>query len=78
MNNKRRQALQKIIDLITTAQEDVEDLRDEEEEYRDNIPESLRASQVYTTADEAADQLQEAADALADTIENLQSAQGEQ
>lgn len=41
MNKMRRKALQEILDKAQELQSMLETLRDEEEEYRDNIPENL-------------------------------------
>lgn len=43
---------------------DVEDLKDEMEEWRDNMPESLQSSDKYSQVDEAADTLGSAHDDL--------------
>lgn len=43
---------------------DIEDLKDEMEEWRDNIPDSLQSSDKYTQVDEAAETLGSAASEL--------------
>ena len=76
MNNKRRKEIQRIIDLLTTANMYIEQLRDDEEESRDNIPEGL--TDKYDASDEALSALDEANTQIVDIIEYLQAAQGEQ
>lgn len=76
MNNPRRQALNKIIDRIDALMCDLESLKDEEEEYRDNIPENLQGSERYETADEAVDNLESAYDALDEVISYIEEAIG--
>lgn len=76
MNNPRRQALNKIIDRIDALMCDLESLKDEEEEYRDNIPENLQGSERYETADEAVDNLESAYDSLEEVISYIEEAIG--
>lgn len=67
MNNTRRKAIQKIIerleelnDEVSSIYEDVEAVFDEEEEYKDNIPENLQGSERYEIAECACDSLENA------------------
>lgn len=67
MNKQRRKAIDNVTGKIRDLLVDLETLRDEEEEYRDNIPENLQGSERYEQADECVDGLTEA-------IENIESA----
>ena len=85
MNNKRRKAIKSILDQIEplkaqlesikdkfdTLQSDTEDVQYEEEEARDNIPESLQDSERYEISDAACDNLSSAADSLGEAVGNL-------
>ena len=62
MNKVRRKNLQSIIDRLEDIKADLEEITYEEEEYRDNIPENLQGSEKYERADEACDNLNDAAD----------------
>ena len=42
MNKVRRSKLEKIAEAITDLKEQLETLQEEEEEYRDNMPENLQ------------------------------------
>lgn len=77
MNKVRRAALREIIDKIADAKDALEILKDEEEEYRDNIPENLQGSEQYQTADEACDALYEAVSQLEEAGDNIETAVGE-
>jgi len=55
----------------------LEAIKEEEEEYRDNIPENLCGSEWYEVAEEAIYNLDEAIDALDTAVSNIESAQGE-
>ena len=74
MNKARRNALMKLQDLIDTAKESLEALLEEEEEARDNIPESMQSSERYERADAACDAIQSAIDALEEAAENVEEA----
>ncbi|AUX83266.1 hypothetical protein PBI_RACCOON_53 [Microbacterium phage Raccoon] len=73
MNAGRRKEIEAIIGkladleaLKTEIQEAIEQVRDEEQEYYDNMPEGLQQSDRGYAAEEAANQLDEAASMLDD------------
>ena len=74
MNKARRNALMKLQDLIDTAKESLEALLEEEEEARDNIPESMQSSERYERAETACDAIQSAIDALEEAAEEIEEA----
>ena len=53
MNKIRRKKIQEIKDQIEALKTSLEDLRDEEQEYMDNMPENLQGSVRYDRAEEA-------------------------
>ena len=75
MNKARRKALDEVISKIEEAKELLENLQAEEEEYRDNMPESLQGSERYEEADAAVDNMSSAVDALDEAISSIESAQ---
>lgn len=75
MNKPRRKELDVLIEKIHLISEELECVMNDEEEYRDNIPENLQDSEKYTKADEACDSLQEAIDQLEESISNIEAAQ---
>ena len=75
MNKARRKALDEVISKIEEAKELMENLQAEEEEYRDNMPESLQGSERYEAADAAVDNMSSAVDALDEAISSIESAQ---
>lgn len=92
MNNLRRMAIGVVNKSIAELQaemeggslsqimEYVETFRDEEQEYRDNMPESIGDGEKGDTADEAIEHLQEAYDKLEElqeAINNLNDAMEE-
>lgn len=53
MNKVRRKELQELYDIISEAKDRLEMLHDEEEEYKDNMPENLQSSERYERAEAA-------------------------
>lgn len=73
MNNIRRKEIRGIIDELETLAGKLDDLyswldelKSEEEEYRDNIPENLQGGIRYEESEEASDNMEYASDALYD------------
>ncbi|QKY79297.1 hypothetical protein SEA_BLAGE_54 [Microbacterium phage Blage] len=73
MNNQRRKEIQEVINkladldaLRNEIKEEIERIRDEEQEYYDNMPEGLQQSDRGYKAEEAASQLDDAAQQLED------------
>ncbi len=77
MNRLRRKELAEVISKIVEAKEALESLKEEEEEYRDNIPENLQGSEKYEIADTACDNLDTAVSSLDEAIEAIREATGE-
>ena len=75
MNKPRRKELDTLIEKINLINEELECVMNDEEEYRDNIPENLQESEKYTKSDEACDSLQTAIDQLEEAISSIESAQ---
>ena len=74
MNRIRRKALNDIKDQIEMLRCTLEQLAEEEEEYRDNMPENLQGSERYEKADEACDSLDEAINNLEEAVSSIEAA----
>lgn len=74
MNKLRRTNLEKVMRSIEDAMYELECIKEEEEEYRDNIPENLQGSERYERADEACDNLCSACDSLEEAISYIDDA----
>lgn len=74
MNNTRRKALSEIKDKIDDLRVNLELLLEEEQDYRDNIPENLQGGERYEKADEACDNLSDVMDGLDEVISDLEAA----
>lgn len=73
MNKKRRQCIDAVIlkinnlqDIIEELQQDIEDIAADEQDYLDNIPENLQASERYEAGENAVENLEAAIDWLED------------
>ena len=76
MNSQRRKKLEELWDKVDMLRVLLEGLRDEEQEYMDNMPENLQASERYERAEDAVDSMDYALDNLSDAMENLEDAIG--
>lgn len=72
MNKQRRKSLEDIIERLESAKADIEDVRDEETEAYDNMPDSLRESERGEAISENCDELDSACEGLEGIIEILQ------
>ena len=71
MNNTRRKAIQKIIDTLEDLREDLDALKDEEQEAFDNLPESLQESEQGEAMEHSAYVLEDARDSIDLVIDSL-------
>lgn len=76
MNKVRRKELQELYDIISEAKDRLEMLHDEEEEeYKDNMPENLQSSEHYEKAEAAVDALDSAVSSLEEVLDYIEEAQ---
>lgn len=74
MNKARRTSLMTLREQIEILHDNLDALKEEEEGYRDNMPENLQGSERYEKADNACDNLYEAVSNLEEAIANIESA----
>lgn len=74
MNKIRRKALNDIMERMEMLKCELEVLRDEEQDYLDNMPENLQGSERYEAAESAVDNMDSAVDDLADAISYIEEA----
>ena len=53
MNKIRRKALQEIFDKLSALSDELESIKEEEDESRENMPESLQGSERYEQSESA-------------------------
>lgn len=74
MNKERRKQLGKAQSLLEEAQSIIEDCMNEEEDYRDNMPENLMNSEKYEIADDACNSMSSALDNIECAISDIEEA----
>lgn len=74
MNKVRRKTLQDLYNIIADAKDALEEVRDEEECYKDNIPENLQGSECYERAEAAVNALESAVSSLEEALDYIEEA----
>ena len=74
MNNKRRKELRRAIEIIETALDIVNQVKDEEEDAMYNYPENLQGTETYETMEVTVDTMEEVASAIEDAVDSLNDA----
>lgn len=79
MNNTRRKGIKKISEKVSDLRiqleellSEIEEVKGEEEEYRDNIPENMQSGERYEVAEAAVESLDSAYGILEDAISSLE------
>ena len=75
MNNTRRKQLNNILSQVNLLKEELESILNDEEEYKDNMPENLQGSEKFEKTESACEAMQEALDQLEEVINNIETAQ---
>lgn len=73
MNNDRRKEISKALSIAEELKSTLENLRDEEQEYYDNMPESLQGSDKGEAASEAVTNLENAISSMDEVVDHLGS-----
>jgi len=71
MNEKRRARIRAVKERLEDCANEIDDIRSDEEEYRDNIPENLQNGDRYQDTEENCDKLDTAASTVRDAISEL-------
>ena len=71
MNDKRRKTLARAEELLNTALNLVTNVMDEEQDSRDNLPESLEDSNRAVKMDEAIDALDDAVTQIGEALDSI-------
>ena len=71
MNKPRRKELERIANEITELKDQLEMLQEEEDEYRDNMPENLQGSERYEKAEAACESLYSAVSSLEEAVDYI-------
>lgn len=74
MDILRRKRIKVMIDILYDLKNQLDDVFDDEQDYRDSIPENMQGGERYEKADEACDNLSDAVDGLDEVISSLEAA----
>lgn len=74
MNNDRRKEIASIIDDLNALRDRISNVFEEEDEYKEGIPENLQGSERYEKAETACDNLDNAVNGVDEIIEYLEQA----
>ena len=72
MNANRRKRLREILRKLEEARSEIESVRDDEDEARDKIPESLQESDRYTSSAEASEAMDDEAGDISEAISTIE------
>ena len=73
MNKFRRKALQEIFDKLSDLREEIESIKEEEDESRENMPENLQGSERYEQSETASYNMGEAAEYISSACDSIES-----
>lgn len=76
MNKSRRAQLSKIADQLSELNDAIEVIREEEQEYYDNMPESFQGGEKGDAAQEAIGELENAISDLGNVVDALNGVSG--
>lgn len=74
MNNVRRKKLNTILEQLVEIHAALEKVKDEEQEYFDNIPENFQSSERYEKAENAVAALDDALSMFDEIADNIETA----
>ena len=74
MNKQRRARIEEIANQISSLCQELEELRDEEQEYMNNMPENLQQSDRYYAAEDAVRNLDSTIGSLNDAADYANAA----
>ena len=72
MNKQRRKRIKEVITQLETCADNLETVKSDEDEARENIPENLQDGEAYCTSEECSDKIEEAMSDIRAVIENLE------
>lgn len=74
MNAARRKQIAEIASQLETLKGDIENIKDDEQAYFDNMPESLQGGEKGTAAESAVEALDEAVNDIDSVLSSLEKA----
>jgi hypothetical protein len=72
MNALRRKRLNDFIKVVEMIKEELESIKDEEQEYFDGIPDNLQSGERYEASESAIDNMDSAVSSLEEVISSIE------
>lgn len=72
MNNRRRNQIKEVISQLEACADTLENVKNEEDDARENIPENLQDGEVYCTSEECSDKIEDAISDIRSVINNIE------
>lgn len=76
VNKTRRAQIDNVIKKLSSIESEVSMLRDEEQDYMDNMPDNFQDTDRYYAAEDAVYNLDDASDSILMAIDSLQESKG--
>lgn len=73
MNAKRRKKIKDVIKRLSDCKDDLESIKEDEDEARDNIPEPLQNGDAYCESEECSDKIGDAISDIKDVVDSLEN-----
>jgi hypothetical protein len=71
MNNERRKRIKEITDQLENASLEIEQIKNDEQEYLDNMPESFQQGEKGSAAEETIQELESAESSIEEALSSL-------
>ena len=72
MNRNRRRQIKEVITQLETCADTLENVKNEEDDARENMPENLQDGGAYCTSEECSDKIEDAISDIRAVIENIE------
>lgn len=72
MNKSRRNRIKQVIAQLETCTNDLEAVRDEEDETRENTPENLQGGEAYCESEASSDRIEDALSDIQSAVSTLE------
>lgn len=73
MNKKRRTKISNVIKRLNDCKDDLESIKEDEDEARENIPEPFQDCDTYCESEECSDKIEDAISDLKDIVQSLEN-----
>ncbi len=72
MNKQRRERIREVINQLESCADDLEAIKEEEDDARDRIPENLQDGDAYCASEECSDKIEDAISDIRAVVVNIE------